>query len=136
MQSFSTLSRSTTPVCHRVGRQHPASATRAACLPRQFSRGENIKYRCTDNKRERGRRAAYSSIAPRAAAGMAMTTLAFEPVHALMGGGILGVATLAKLAINGKILGVSGSFKHGWGSTSNPESTHTYARFFFFEVPA
>ena len=65
---------------------------------------------------------------------MAMTTLAFEPVHALMGGGILGVATLAKLAINGKILGVSGSFKHGCGSTSNPDSTRTHV--FFFKVPA
>lgn len=48
----------------------------------------------------------------RAAAGTtAMTTLAFEPVHALCGGAILGIATVAKLAITGRILGVSGSFK-------------------------
>lgn len=37
--------------------------------------------------------------------------LQFQPVHALTGGAILGVATVGKLLLNGRVLGISGSFK-------------------------
>lgn len=37
--------------------------------------------------------------------------LKFQPVHALTGGAILGVATVGKLLLSGRILGISGSFK-------------------------
>ena len=37
--------------------------------------------------------------------------LQFQPAHALVGGTILGVATVGKLLLNGRILGISGSFK-------------------------
>jgi uncharacterized membrane protein YedE/YeeE len=40
-----------------------------------------------------------------------MTSLQFTPVHALCGGVILGIASIAKLALTGRVLGVSGSFK-------------------------
>ena len=37
--------------------------------------------------------------------------LQFQPVHALTGGAILGVATVGKLLLSGRVLGISGSFK-------------------------
>ena len=37
--------------------------------------------------------------------------LQFQPAHALVGGTILGVATVGKLLLNGRVLGISGSFK-------------------------
>lgn len=37
--------------------------------------------------------------------------LHFEPAHALIGGAILGVATVGKLLLTGRVLGISGSFK-------------------------
>ena len=46
-----------------------------------------------------------------AAIAAGMTALEFTPVHAICGGLILGIATIAKLMLTGRILGVSGSFK-------------------------
>ena len=37
--------------------------------------------------------------------------LQFQPVHALAGGAILGVATVGKLLLTGRVLGISGAFK-------------------------
>jgi uncharacterized membrane protein YedE/YeeE len=37
--------------------------------------------------------------------------LQFQPAHALAGGAILGVATVGKLLLTGRVLGISGSFK-------------------------
>ena len=42
---------------------------------------------------------------------MSSITLQFQPADALMGGAILGVATVGKLLLNGRVLGISGSFK-------------------------
>ena len=52
-----------------------------------------------------------SAAAPVAAAATTMTALQFTPVHALCGGVILGIASIAKLALTGRTLGVSESFK-------------------------
>ena len=40
-----------------------------------------------------------------------MTSLQFTPVHAPCGGALLGIASIAKLALTGRVLGVSESFK-------------------------
>ena len=41
----------------------------------------------------------------------AMTALEFTPFHALSGGAILGIAAVAKLALTGRLLGVSGAVR-------------------------
>ena len=58
-------------------------------------------------------RAALSVVAaaPAAAVTATMTSLQFTPVHALCGGALLGIASIAKLALTGRVLGVSESFK-------------------------
>ena len=38
-------------------------------------------------------------------------SLNFEPAHALIGGSILGVATVSKLLLTGRVLGISGTIK-------------------------
>lgn len=40
-----------------------------------------------------------------------MSTLSFTPHHALGGGVLLGIAVIGKLALSGRVLGVSGAFK-------------------------
>lgn len=42
---------------------------------------------------------------------MSEVVLNFQPAHAAIGGAILGVATVGKLLLTGRILGISGSFK-------------------------
>jgi uncharacterized membrane protein YedE/YeeE len=46
-----------------------------------------------------------------AAAAVATTTMQFTPVTALVGGLTLGIAAVAKYAITGRVLGISGAFK-------------------------
>ena len=52
-----------------------------------------------------------AAAAPAAAVTATMTSLQFTPVHALCGGALLGIASIAKLALTGRVLGVSESFK-------------------------
>ena len=52
-----------------------------------------------------------AAVAPAAAVTATMTSLQFTPVHALCGGALLGIASIAKLALTGRVLGVSESFK-------------------------
>jgi hypothetical protein len=42
---------------------------------------------------------------------MSDVVLNFQPAHAAIGGAILGVATVGKLLLTGRILGISGTFK-------------------------
>ena len=52
-----------------------------------------------------------AAAAPAAAVTATMTSLQFTPVHAPCGGALLGIASIAKLALTGRVLGVSESFK-------------------------
>ena len=52
-----------------------------------------------------------AAAAPAAAITATMTSLQFTPVDALCGGALLGIASIAKLALTGRVLGVSESFK-------------------------
>jgi hypothetical protein len=52
-----------------------------------------------------------AELFPAVAASMPITQLQFTPVTALVGGLVLGVAAVGKLAITGRILGISGALK-------------------------
>eukprot|EP00882_Tetradesmus_deserticola_P004185 GHRQ01004421.1.p1 GENE.GHRQ01004421.1~~GHRQ01004421.1.p1 ORF type:complete len:173 (+),score=34.39 GHRQ01004421.1:383-901(+) len=53
----------------------------------------------------------WAAILPIVATGEASTLVQFTPVPALLGGLVLGVATVGKFAITGRILGISGALK-------------------------